>query len=351
MEAGRRRVSQYDEVMTYSFSFDLFARFDPTELCRCNRNPARYGEALPDDDPRKESLGTVYRNWHPGPLGFQVAADAFAYVYVTGLLLALDIIEEDMKANVDVLERWFATDRKLESMEEEETENLQTLQLHVPPSKPSMHHRLRSVILPPLGDMPEPLFCDPLYCSTPHPPSCLNYEKPTFGTPGITVQSQGKWQVFNEPHSWTNMVGKKDRAIIKEKHDPEWERKCTHLDACGGIWAMDATQGPLTFELPSSRMTAGLVFICVTPYHMKTAATENLLENRNVTFRLNDRVLDKSKMDPYPMKKCLRLLKAFGEDGFEKEETMLLTLEMAEQDPDLPDELKPRVEVSHIVAL
>ena len=114
---------------------------------------------------------------------------------------------------------------------------------------------------------------------------------------------------------------------------------------------MDATQGPLTFELPSSRMTAGLVFICVTPYHMKTAATENLLENRNVTFRLNDRVLDKSKMDPYPMKKCLRLLKAFGEDGFEKEETMLLTLEMAEQDPDLPDELKPRVEVSHIVAL
>ena len=26
-------------------------------------NTTRYGELLPDDDPRKESLGTVYRNW------------------------------------------------------------------------------------------------------------------------------------------------------------------------------------------------------------------------------------------------------------------------------------------------
>lgn len=36
-------------------------------------NTTRYGEELSDDDPRKVSLGTVYRNWHPGPLGFQIA--------------------------------------------------------------------------------------------------------------------------------------------------------------------------------------------------------------------------------------------------------------------------------------
>ncbi len=34
----------------------------------------RYGKDLPDDDPRKGSLGAVLRNWHPGPLGFQIAA-------------------------------------------------------------------------------------------------------------------------------------------------------------------------------------------------------------------------------------------------------------------------------------
>ena len=31
----------------------------------------RYGEAESDD--RKKSLGVFYRNWHPGPLGFQVS--------------------------------------------------------------------------------------------------------------------------------------------------------------------------------------------------------------------------------------------------------------------------------------
>ena len=61
-------------------------------------NTTRYGEELNDDDPRKGSLSTVYRTRHPGPLGFQTAADAFAYVYVTGLMKELDIIEGDMMA-------------------------------------------------------------------------------------------------------------------------------------------------------------------------------------------------------------------------------------------------------------
>ena len=40
------------------------------------------------------SLGVVMRNWHPGPMGFQLTSDAFTYVYTKALLQALDRIEE-----------------------------------------------------------------------------------------------------------------------------------------------------------------------------------------------------------------------------------------------------------------
>ena len=75
-------------------------------------NTTRYGEELNDDDPRKGSLSTVYRTRHPGPLAFQTAADVFAYVYVTGLMKALDIIEGDIMAGANVLDRWFDNETK-----------------------------------------------------------------------------------------------------------------------------------------------------------------------------------------------------------------------------------------------
>jgi hypothetical protein len=255
-------------------------------------NTTRYGEDLPVDDPRRGSLGTVFRNWHPGPLGFQIASDAFAYVYTRGLLRALDVIEGDMKAGLDALDRWFDT---------------------------GDGRGRRLLRLPPPDDMPEPLFCDPLYCSVPHPPSCLNYEKPTFGTPGITVRTQSNWTMWHEDNKWNYMVGKVDTAIIKALHDPEWERKCAHLDACGGVTASDSTGGALEYELPASRMTAGLVFVCVYPGKEVEAM---VLTNPRVTFKLNGRVLDKSAMDLYPNKKCVRLLRRFEEGGHEKEGTM-----------------------------
>eukprot|EP00581_Thalassiosira_minuscula_P023381 CAMPEP_0184408270 /NCGR_PEP_ID=MMETSP0738-20130409/3098_1 /TAXON_ID=385413 /ORGANISM="Thalassiosira miniscula, Strain CCMP1093" /LENGTH=195 /DNA_ID=CAMNT_0026765667 /DNA_START=90 /DNA_END=677 /DNA_ORIENTATION=- len=195
--------------------------------------------------------------------------------------------------------------------------------------------------------MPEPHFCNPLYCSIPHPPNCLNYEKPTFGIPGIATQTEAGWKIVHDPNKWNHMVGKVDTKIIKEKHDREWEQRCAHADACGGIVASDSSDGTLIYELPSSKMTAGLVFVC--GCCGKNVAESMFLQNKDVTFKLNDRVLDKSKMDVYPNKKCVRLLKRFGEDGFEKEDTMLLSLEMVEQDPDL--EAKPHVEISHVVAL
>lgn len=147
-------------------------------------NTTRYGELLPDDDPRKESLGTVFRNWHPGPLGFQMAADAFAYVYTKGVLMALDIIEADMNSGLNILDRWFDNQHRRTSKDDVGDERDLTQ---------------RSLFqLPPHDDMNDPLYCDPQICSTSVPPSCLNYEKPTFGIAGIKVKDQAEWDIWHE---------------------------------------------------------------------------------------------------------------------------------------------------------
>jgi hypothetical protein len=276
-------------------------------------NTTRYGEKLSDDDPRKESLGVVYRNWHPGPLGFQIASDSFAYVYISGLLLVLDIIEDDMDSGVNVFERWFDSEGKRNLLQ-----------------------------LPPPKTMPIPLFCDPVYCSTPHPPSCLNYELPTFGPAGINVHSvEDNWSLWHEPNQWNYMVGKVDIAIFKKKDDPEWYRKCAHLDACGGISTSGGGAGNIIYELPVEKMTAGLIFICVCCG--KKVAESMVLNNDNLVFKLNGRVLDKEGMDLYPVDKCIRLLKGFEESGYQKEEKMLLSVEVLGGETE--------VKLSHVVVL
>lgn len=291
-------------------------------------NTTRYGEELRDDDPRKDSLGVVYRNWHPGPLGFQIASDAFAYVYISGLLLALDIIEEDLESGANVFERWFdiSAGRKVLDLEEK-----------------GQHTGRRQLLqLPPLESMPEPLFCHTLYCSTPHPPSCLNYELPTFGPAGINVDLvTDEWSLWHEPNKWNYMVGKVDTKIFKEKDDPEWYEKCKHLDACGGITTGGKGTGMIVYDLPVEHMTAGLVVICVCCG--KKIAESMVLNNDNILFKLNDRVLDKTGMDLYPVEKCVRLQKGFEEDGYEKEEKMLLSVEILGGETE--------VKISHVIVL
>lgn len=290
-------------------------------------NTTRYGEELPDDDPRKESLGVVYRNWHPGPLGFQIASDAFAYVYVSGLLLALDIIEEDMDIGTNVFERWFDTEGRRVLVAEEEDQHA---------------GQRRLLQLPPLKNMPDPLFCDPVYCSTPHPPRCLNYELPTFGPQGINVDSvTDVWSLWHESNKWNYMVGKVDIAILKKKDDPEWYEKCRHLDACGGITTSGRGTGEIVYDLPVEQMTAGLVFICVCCG--KKIAESMVLNNDNLVFKLNGQILDKEGMDLYPADKCVRLLKGFEESGYQKEEKMLLSVEVLGGETE--------VKISHVVVL
>eukprot|EP00804_Cyclotella_cryptica_P011795 CCRYP_011369-RB/>CCRYP_011369-RB protein AED:0.32 eAED:0.32 QI:174/1/1/1/0.83/0.71/7/1198/743 len=302
-------------------------------------NTTRYGELLPDDDPRKESLGTVYRNWHPGPLGFEIAADAFAYVYASGVLMALDIIEADMSNGLNVLDRWFDTQHRKASDEKDQSQR-------------SLVQR-NLFQLPPHEDLNEPLFCDPLYCSIPNPPSCLNYEKPTFGTAGIKVKDQAGWKIWHENNKWNYMVGKLDTAIFKAKNDPEWFKKCSHLDACGGMFATDPSHGELIFELPSSKMESGVVIVC--GCCGKKVGESMFLQNAKVEIKLNGRILDKSTMIVFPNPKCVRLLSGFEKDGFHKEDTMLLSFELSGKQSTVKTikdvEEASEVKISHLIAL
>ena len=113
----------------------------------------RYGEDE-EDDARKSSLGVVMRNWHPGPMGFQLTSDAFVYTYTLAVMKALDLIEADMNAGNDPRDKWAASERPLLMK----------------------------------GDLPAPKACDPEYCVVDEAPGCLNYELPTFGYWGARVE-------------------------------------------------------------------------------------------------------------------------------------------------------------------
>ena len=76
------------------------------------------------------TTSTSLRNWHPGPLAFEFLSDTFAYVYSKAMLMALDLIESDMKAGKDPRDTWSSTKRKILMKK----------------------------------SLPEPKFCDPNYC-------------------------------------------------------------------------------------------------------------------------------------------------------------------------------------------
>ncbi len=112
-------------------------------------NTTRYGE-LETDAVRRNSLGVVFRNWHPGPLGFQVVGDAFGWWYLHSLLRALDLLEAALESGKSLRSEW--------------------------PAKPT---RLQ------MSDLPPPSHCDPTICSSEFPPGCTYFAEPAHGQPQI----------------------------------------------------------------------------------------------------------------------------------------------------------------------
>ncbi|KAL9185298.1 hypothetical protein ACHAXT_003075 [Thalassiosira profunda] len=246
-------------------------------------NVTRYGanESNPD---RKASLGVVMRNWHPGPLGFELVADTFSFVYAQAMLKALALIETTVAEGKDPRDIW--------------------------PAK-------RRIVLK--SSLPKPIHCDPKYCVVDEAPTCLNYEKPTFGRWGARVEEPNgdlnphkgtlqNWTVWNEPIDFWHMVGRQDEAVFQDRDDKEI---CRHLDNCAGMSATSAANGRVVFRLP--KMEVGLVVIC--GCCGKDVAEEMFIQNERLEIRYNDVLLNRSSWDVFPNPKCARLVKEGGHVG------------------------------------
>jgi hypothetical protein len=237
----------------------------------------------------RHSRGTVMRNWHPGPMGFQLTSDSFTYVYTHAILKALDIIEKEVSDGNDPREKWDASTRPIFMKE----------------------------------DLPEPMFCDPMYCVVDEAPGCLNYELPTFGQWGPRVEDPDddlnpylgevqKWNIWHKDNDLWYMVGKQDSKVFREREDKEM---CRHLDACGALSASKVEDGMVVFRLP--KMEVGLVVIC--GCCGKNVGQNMFINNDNLEISFNTVPLNKTTFDVWPTEKCVRLLKKFPTSGRESE--------------------------------
>jgi hypothetical protein len=183
----------------------------------------REGEMPGISQERRQSLGVVYRNWHPGPLLFQTTADALAYRYTTALLRALDQIEMCQEPR----RRW--------------------------PRRPVLER----------DRLPAPQTCSRDWCDAPRPPACLVYGDPVLGSTDAELVVAGDpassnsagfevagWQMWRQPSP--------PRFVPEAARDrPE----CAHPTACGGPRVKAGKQaGWLTFRLPDLEL--GFVAIC-----------------------------------------------------------------------------------------
>ena len=238
----------------------------------------RYGEGADVSAARRKSLGEVYRNWHPGPLGFQVVADAFAYYYLHAMLKALDLIEAAGRAAPG-----------------------QPLGTHWP--------KVPRLLLP--AELPPPHSCDPAVCDLPEPPGCNYFEHPAYGKPQIGVvppEHDPQNPTFdNSTSGWTRWKAAPSRWIPREEQATMPTKQCAHLDFCGSVKPTAPKPGWLTFQLPA-KMTQGTIIVCCCC--AKDCALETFGTSA-LTFVLDGHVLDRSKFAVYPNPKCMRLQSKF----------------------------------------
>ena len=245
-------------------------------------------------------------------------SDTFAYLYAQAMLAALDLIEAQLTAARDPRRTWSST-----------------------PGDDD----------PATDALPRTKHCDPAYCAGDAVPGCLNYERPTFGSPGAAVvaaEDAGNphggaaqnWQAWYEGHDMWHMVGKQDTAIFSRRDDKDI---CRHLDRCGGMSADAADAGTVVFRLPA--MKVGLVAIC--GCCGKDVGTNMFLQNEHLRVEYGGTVLDRTTWDLFPTAKCVRLLAKFPTEEAAAEAAAgraYLSLTVVEG-------LREPVRISHVITL
>jgi len=210
----------------------------------------RYGEASNVTEARRKSLGVVFRNWHPGPLGFQVVSDAFSYHYTYALLKAIDSISEFLRNNNNdkskLKEKW-----------------------------------KRAPTLLTIGQLPKPAFCEAELCSQEDPPGCTNWEIPTYGRGQVRIldprdsMNPFKDQARDTDKGWKMWKDGQRQLIPKEERNMD---QCLHLDVCAGVEGRKDS-GLLTLRLP--RMDVGRIMLC-SPAGKE--AGKGLLDNLDISL-------------------------------------------------------------------
>jgi hypothetical protein len=259
------------------------------------RTTTRYGEdAIPpplsaDATPtaivaRRKSLGVAFRNWHPGPLGFEGLSDSIAFLYATALALALKNIDAEIAKGgaAGVALRW-------------------------PRKHPAS---------PLSSKLPSPLYCDPKICSLPHPPSCMNVELPTFGQHQIfSLPMANAMNPYRDAHYNINAKGWKLQVDeVGEAQTPAEERgiaACAHADRCAAWKSIGTESGWITFRLP--RMDRGRIIVCapvMSSDQLHEAQTGVTFLDAGTQFFFNDVLLHPTKKD-LVYGKCLEVMSKF----------------------------------------
>lgn len=170
----------------------------------------RYGEAADVYADRRESLGVVFRNWHPGPLLFQTTADAMVYAYTDAMLLAIDQIGK----TADPKKRW-----------------------------PFDRMSIDPKTLPPVEA------CNEDWCNGSTPPACLTFSTPVFGSSNI------RW-LEDESPGWQRWDGKVRVSYPEiKKQLPQ----CQYNHHCGGLIFREPEK-QLVFQLPE--FEKGIIALC-----------------------------------------------------------------------------------------
>jgi len=273
-------------------------------------NTTRYGEKETNKE-RRDSLGVVFRNWHPGPLGFQTASDSFAYVYTKVLLEGLKDLEAILGKGED----------------------------------PKDHYQLPPPRM--VKDLPKPIVCDPTYCSIENFPGCLNFEDPTYGWHGAAIaeatadlnpykgKTQG-WKKWRNAQGSHNLIPKLEQRLYRGKE----AKMCEHLDHCAGMRSSSSDDGWISFKLP--KMEVGLVVIC--GCCGKKVGKSMFLDNPDLEVEYDGVKLDKKDWDIFPNAKCVRVLKKFPPNVEDKNGHAYLGVRLKNQK-------SKQVTISHLITI
>ena len=274
-----------------------------------HHNTTRYGE-LEESPERKNSLGVVFRNWHPGPLGFQLVSDSFAYVYTGYILSALDLIEREFKAGRDPRDKW-------------KTKRLPALK----------------------SDFDPPLYCDPLYCNVEEPPKCTSFELPVYGWHGASVEApSGELNPYRgKPQQWTRFQGHGEHLIPKfeQRYYANNSAFCKHLDSCGYMTTTTPDDGYMVLRLP--KMKVGLISLC----GFGKKAGDDIKNNPDLEIYFDGELLDRSTFDTYPSLKCARIMKRFPPHMTDANGHVYLALRLKQN----ADKTHQAVKISQIITL